>query len=135
MAYREDMDVGPNGSRRSALVVASDAVSRAMCRSALESCDWQVVTADSGVAAVIEARRKVPAAIFIELQLRDVPGREALGWLRSNPDLSDVPVVLISGGADDDDEISRIAPDALLRRPVTRQAVARIVSGLACRPV
>jgi CheY-like chemotaxis protein len=135
MAYRETKGLRPNGSRRSALVVASDATSGALCRSALEAGDWQVVAADSGVAAVVEARRAVPAVIFIELQLRDVPGREALGWLRSNPDLGGVPVVLIAGGADDDEEIERIAPDGLLRRPLTRQAVARIVSGLAYRPV
>ena len=38
-----------------------------------------------------------PADIVIDLQLRDVPGREALEWLRSNTDLHDVPVFLIAG--------------------------------------
>ena len=131
MAYRSDPDNRTDVGRRSALVVASDAMSRTACRSALEAGAWSVVVADTGVAAVIEARRDTPAIIILDLQLRDVPGHEALEWLRSNPNLREVPVVLIAGGADDDEVIGRIAPDALLRRPVTRQAVARALDGLA----
>jgi len=135
MAFRQDIGIGPDGARRSALVVASDAVARSVCRLALEACNWEVEIVDSGVAAVVAARRDAPAIIIIGLQLRDVPGREALGWLRSNPDLDGVPVVVIAGGSEDDDEVGRLAANALLRRPVTQQAVRRVVDSVTGRPV
>lgn len=133
MGSRRDTGVGFCDGRRSALVVASDAAARTVCRLALEACNWEVEIVDSGVAAVVAARRDAPAIIIIDLQLRDVPGREALGWLRSNPDLDGVPVVVIAGGSEDDDEVSRLSPDATLRRPVTQQAVKRVVAGFTDR--
>lgn len=125
MTGREAAGAVAGGARRRALVVASDAAARGACRSALEAL-WEVEVVDSGVAAVIAARRNVPALIFMDLQLRDVPGGEAVAWLRSNPELGGVPIVLIAGGAEDDADIAAIHPDALLRRPVSRGAVERV---------
>ena len=115
--------------RRRALVAASDAGARDACQAALGS-DWEVVVVDSGVAAVIAARQDAPGMIFVDLQLRDVPGGQAVAWLRSNPELDRVPIVLIAGGVEDDAEIVDIHPTALLRKPVSRGAVERIVRSL-----
>lgn len=115
--------------RRRALVAASDTAAQRICRSALETA-WDVEVVDSGVAAVIAARRSVPAVIFVDLQLRDVPGGEAVGWLRSNPQLGSVPIVLIAGGSEDDREIAALHPHALLRKPVSRGAVERLAGAL-----
>ena len=119
-----------DGGRPVALVAASDAQAQDTCRSVLEADLWQVVVVDSGVAAVIAARHTAPSVIFVDLQLRDVPGREAVGWLRSNHDLSAVPIVVIAGGAEDDSEIAGIDPSALLRKPLSRRAVERVAAGL-----
>lgn len=129
MVEQGGMNVGTGAGRRRALVVASDLTAQYACRSALEP-GWDVQVVDSGVAAVIAARRAVPGVIFVDLQLRDVPGSEAVGWLRSNPALADVPIVLIAGGAEDDAEIAAIHPNALLRKPVSCGAVERVARGL-----
>lgn len=121
--------VSGDGGRRQALVVAYDAAAQEVCRSALEA-RWNVTVVDSGVAAVIAARNAVPGVIFVDMQLRDVPGAEAVGWLRSNPELGGVPIVLIAGGAEDDAEIAAIHPTALLRKPVSRGAVERVTGSL-----
>ncbi len=121
---------GLDGGRPVALVAASDAQAQDTCRAVLEADLWQVVVVDSGVAAVIAARHSAPSVIFVDLQLRDVPGREAVGWLRSNPDLSAVPIVIIAGGAEDESEIAGIDPSALLRKPLSRRAVERVAAGL-----
>lgn len=122
----------PAGGARRALIAATDKVAGGICRSALEACSWEVVVVDSGVAAVIAARQTIPTMIFMDLQLRDVPGREAVGWLRSNPELTDVPIILIAGGAEDDDEIAVIHPSALLRKPVNRREVERLAGMPEC---
>lgn len=128
MTRMEHLDVAFGGVRRRALVAAPDAAAQSACRSALEGPEWDVAVVDTGVAAVISARETVPAFIIMDLQLRDVPGREAMEWIRSNPELLDVPVVLIAGAAEGDDDVAEIAPAALLRRPVTSQAVRRIAA-------
>lgn len=129
MTGRGTSGADPGGIRRRALVAASDAAARDACRSALVA-GWEVVVVDSGVAAVIAARQDAPAVIFVDLQLRDVPGGEAVAWLRSNPALDTVPIVLIAGGAEDDAEIAAIHPHALLRKPVSRGAVERVARSL-----
>ena len=129
MEFRDDSGATGGGFRRRALVVASDLAAQGACRSALEAA-WDVEVVDSGVAAVIAARQSVPAVIFMDLQLRDVPGGEAIGWLRSNPGLGAVPIVVIAGGSEDDAEIAAIHPAALLRKPVSRGAVERVAKGL-----
>lgn len=115
-----------DGARRRVLVAAPDVVAQAACRRALEGSEWDVAVVDSGVAAVISARETIPSLIILDLQLRDVPGREAMEWIRSNPELLTVPVVLIAGAAESAEDVAEIAPAALLRRPVTCQAVRRI---------
>ncbi len=96
---------------------------------------WRSSTAASHYRPLLVlARRNPPAVIFIDLQLRDVPGGQAVGWLRSNPALGAVPIVLIASGTEDDAEIASIHPAALLRKPVSRGAVERIAVGLQnCR--
>lgn len=129
MTGRVGSGAATGGNRRCALVAASDAAARDACRSAF-AAGWEVVVVDSGVAAVIAARQDAPAVIFVDLQLRDVPGGQAVAWLRSNPELDRVPIVLIAGGAEDDAEIAAIHPNALLRKPVSRGAVERIARSL-----
>lgn len=133
MTVRGSSGTPADGIWRRALVVATDAVALGAFRAGLEA-GWDVEIVDSGVAAVIAARRNPPAVIFIDLQLRDVPGGQAVGWLRSNPALGAVPIVLIASGTEDDAEIASIHPAALLRKPVSRGAVERIAVGLQnCR--
>jgi len=129
MRVRGSSGAPVDGMRGRALVVATDIAAQGACRSALES-GWDVEVVDSGVAAVIAARRSPPTVIFMDLQLRDVPGGEAVEWLRSNPALGGVPIVLIAGGAEDNAEIAAIHPEALLRKPVSRGAVERVARGL-----
>jgi CheY-like chemotaxis protein len=58
-----------------------------LCREVLEKDGFLVEKVDSGIGTVGAVRERLPQIIFIELQLRDVSGRKAVGWLRSNPAL------------------------------------------------
>lgn len=130
MAPQEASNGRTDGGPPQALVVASDRGTQAVCRATLEDMAWEVVVVDSGVAAVVAARSAIPSVVFVDLQLRDVPGRDAIIWLRSNPEMWSVPIVVIAGGAEDDEEIATISPKTLLRKPVSRTAVQRVASEL-----
>jgi len=43
---------------------------------------------DTDIAAVVAAREELPDLILLDIQLRDVPGHEAIKWLRSTAALA-----------------------------------------------
>jgi CheY-like chemotaxis protein len=116
--------ISPNRSRR-ALVVEAEPATVQLCRRILESSGFVVDVVDSGIAAVVAAREKLLDVIFIDLQLHDVPGREAIGWLRSNPALGSTPIIVLTANAEDDADLAAIRPDASLRKPLSTITIRR----------
>ena len=89
-------------SHRRALVVGVDPATLRFCRDALESAGFAVHAVDTGIAAVVAAREELPDLILLDIQLRDVPGREAIKWLRSIAALRSTPIVVLTAEAEDD---------------------------------
>jgi DNA-binding response OmpR family regulator len=102
---------------RRALVVGGDSATLQLCRDALESSGFAADVVDSGIAAVVAARESPPELVLVEVQLRDVPGHEAIGWLRSNPALQSTPIIILTTNAEDDVVLAR--PYASLPKPVS----------------
>jgi CheY-like chemotaxis protein len=114
-------------SGRRALVVEADLVTLRLCRDVLESSGFAVDTVDSGIAAVVAAREGLPDLILMNWQLRDVPGGEAIGWLRSNPALRSTPIIVLTGNAGDDADVEAARPVASLRKPLSPAAIRRTI--------
>jgi CheY-like chemotaxis protein len=79
----------------------------------------------AGIAAVVAARESPPDLALVDVQLRDVPGREAIGWLRSNPALQSTPIIVLTTNAEDDVVLAR--PYASLPKPVSPAAIRRTI--------
>jgi CheY-like chemotaxis protein len=116
--------ISPSRSRR-ALVVETEPATVRPCRSILESSGFVVDAVGSGIAAVVAVREMLPDVIFIDLQLQDVPGREAVGWRRSNPALGSTPIIVLTANAEDDADLAGIRPDASLRKPLSPITIRR----------
>jgi two-component system cell cycle response regulator DivK len=118
----------PNGrSQRRALVVNAEATTSQLYRDVLERGGFTVDVVDSGIAAVVTARRVLPDLILVDEQLRDVPGREAVLWLRSNPELRATPIVVLTMGAGDAVDINIATPGALLQKPASIGSIRQII--------
>jgi two-component system, cell cycle response regulator DivK len=117
----------PGRPRRRALVVEAEPATLRLCRDILENSGFVVDAVDSGIAAVVAAREWLPDLIVMDLQLRDVPGREAIAWLRSNPALRSTPIIVLTSNADDDGDLAATRPGASLRKPVTPVAIQRLI--------
>jgi CheY-like chemotaxis protein len=117
-------------SKRRALVVEADPVTLRLCREVLESSGFLVDAADSGIAAVVAAREGHPDLILVDLQLRDVPGGEAIGWLRSNPALRSTPIIVLTANAADDADLIAVRPASSLRKPLSPAAIRRAIRQL-----
>ena len=82
---------------------------------------------DSGIGAVIAVRERTPQLILMDLQLRDVPGREAVSWLRSNRNIQATPIVILAGASDEERLLQAPRPGAILRKPLSPEAIRRVI--------
>jgi two-component system, cell cycle response regulator DivK len=119
----------PSPPRR-ALVAETDPAALRTCSAALAASGFAVDAVDTGIDAVIAARRHRPDVILVDLQLRDVPGREAVDWLRSNPALAATPIILLVTSAAEDAKTNGIHPTAVLRKPLSPIAIRRAIGAL-----
>jgi len=94
----------------------------------LGMAQYDVVATDDAVAAMAMVRAKVPAAVILDVQMPGGGGLSALARIKSDPELSGVPVMMLTGernaetvmeamgsGADDY-MVKPFNPDALLQR-------------------
>ena len=86
----------PQAVRKSVLVVDDSAVIRRVMRVILEAEGYEVLTAESGLAALRTARQYRPHAVTLDLSLPDVDGREVLRSLKGDGLTSQIPVIVIS---------------------------------------
>ena len=82
---------------------------------------------DSGIGAVIAVRERAATLILMDLQLRDVPGREAMGWLRSNRNTQATPIVILAGADDEERLLHAPHPGAILRKPLSSEGIRRAI--------
>lgn len=117
----------PARSRRRALVVGADPATLWFCRDALERAGFAVDAVDSGIDAIVAAREDLPDLIFVDVQLRDVPGREAIKWLRSIPALRSTPVIVLTAETEDDEVLAAARSGPSLHKPVSAAAIRRTI--------
>ena len=115
---------------RCALCVDSDPVSARLCRETLEGMGFVIERVDSGVAAVVAVRGRVPDLIVMDFQLRDATAGETIGWLRSNQALKSVPIVVL--GVSDGSKLPAKNTHAMagIGKPVSSAAIERAVRSL-----
>jgi signal transduction histidine kinase/DNA-binding response OmpR family regulator len=97
-AMREDApDRGkiPEGVS-SILVVDDDRDSRELLQRTLESDGYHVVTAEGGREGLELAREIHPSLITLDVMMPDLDGWAVLKELKANPDLRDVPVMMVT---------------------------------------
>jgi two-component system chemotaxis response regulator CheY len=119
--------VMPAPDRPRALVVEAEPATSRLCREVLESCGFVVDAVESGIEAVVAAREGLPDVIVMDAQLRDVPGRQAVAWLRSNPALRSTPIIVLTADAEDDASLAEARPGASLRKPVSPITIHRMI--------
>jgi CheY-like chemotaxis protein len=85
---------------------------------------------DSGIAAIVAARENQFDVIFVDTQLRDVPGHEAIRWLRSSSAPQSTPIVVLNAEADDGADLAFTRQNPALRKPVSVAAIRRTIHEL-----
>ena len=127
---RQRRTAGPRELHRRALVAVVDPAPLRLFRTVLEDLGFEIEAVDSGIGAVMAARERCPDLILVDMQLRDVPGREAVEWLRSNPALKSTPVIILAANSEDEADAASMLPGVLLRKPVSPVTIRRAIRGV-----
>lgn len=115
--------------RRSVLVIDDHEDSRIILRTLLTHAGYAVVEAASGREGVYHGRAAVPAAVLIELQMRELTGFETAMLLRLDRAFAAVPMIAMSGYPLDGDAASA-GFQAFLRKPFGMDALLRELARL-----
>ena len=76
-----------------------------LTRFALSQEGFDVETAATGDEALAQLRRSRPDLVVLDLMLPDRPGTEVCRTMRGNPELADIPVIMLTARTDEVDRI------------------------------
>ena len=82
------------------LVVEDDPSVRGLLHTLLSAEGYDVVTASDGLAGLVKAAATRPALMLLDLMMPDLGGVRVLEEIRDDPELSDTPVIVVTGKID-----------------------------------
>ncbi len=125
-----------DGSSLHILVVDDDEGQRVLMRSVLEKSGFRVSDVDDGVTAfpVLEADDEVDA-VLLDLMMEHMDGQETLEKIRRTPSLAVIPVVILTGSANPENEMKllRAGADDYLRKPVDPETLVQRLNAVIRR--
>ena len=118
------------------LVADDSAVARATLRAALVGQGYDVVEAEDGEHAVAATADHRPDVILLDIEMPKLDGHQGLDALRDDPELRDIPVIVLSGRTDIEavtTALRRGAHDYVSKPFEASELTARVASALRVR--
>jgi CheY-like chemotaxis protein len=122
---REPGNVPPTG--KTVLVIDEDPAVRHLMERLASREGYAMIAAGSGEEGLKLAREANPALITLEVVMPGIDGWTVLRSLKSDPELSRIPVVMVSISDDEDRGLAMGAVDYLVK-PVDRERMAGILA-------
>jgi len=110
------------------LVVEDDPTLRRVIEMVLEARGYEVAQARHGAAALERMAVSIPDVVIADLKMPVMGGRDLVERMRLDPQLHDIPVVLLTGNL----EAAHSVPgsDAILVKPFDPQVLASTIERL-----
>lgn len=122
------------GESAALVLVAEDSlVVRTILRRQLEEYGHRVVEAADGEEALAMVREHLPDVILLDVEMPKLDGHGVLAALRASPDLTDIPVVFLTGRTSTEDVVEglRLGAHDYLRKPFeTAELLARVSAAI-----
>jgi CheY-like chemotaxis protein len=114
------------------LVVEDDPRSADLAELILNSKGYKTLIAEDGPQALEMVRENMPDLVILDLMLPGVDGFEVLEKIRSHPQTSDLPVVIVSARTQDNDKknAAELGVDAYLTKPFRKAKLLKLVETL-----
>jgi DNA-binding response OmpR family regulator len=84
----------------SVLVVEDDPSVRGLLQTLLSAEGYDVATASDGLAGLVKATSTHPSLVLLDLMMPDLGGVRVLEEMRDDPELQDIPVIVVTGKID-----------------------------------
>jgi DNA-binding response OmpR family regulator len=118
------------------LIVEDDADTCDVYNCLLKNQNYDTFFAGDALSAVIETRKLVPDLIILDLGLPAVDGFFVLERFRANPDLAEIPVLVVSARDRDlnKERALTLGANAYVQKPWNNKALLAIISQLLSQP-
>jgi CheY-like chemotaxis protein len=118
-----------NSPRPLILVVDDDQPILLLMRNLLREFGFEPVAAASGEQAIAEARKRTPDLILLDRNMPGMTGDEVLAALRSDDELTSVPILIVSGEPLGPDEVKRLGATGHVLKPFDVPALVETIRG------
>jgi signal transduction histidine kinase/DNA-binding response OmpR family regulator/HAMP domain-containing protein len=108
------------------LVIDDDATARELIADHLKAEGFSVVTAEGGVEGLKLAKELRPTAITLDVMMPDLDGWSVLAALRQDPDLAEIPVIMITI-VDEHRRGIALGAAGYLMKPIDRERLRRMI--------
>jgi CheY-like chemotaxis protein len=111
--------------RKRVLIADDDRILTQLLSSRLQEMGWAVDVALDAMQAVMFTRQHAPDIIVLDIAMPGGTGRQALHSLKASSKLRAIPVVVLSGSVDPEEEEKLVALGAVefLRKPIEADAL------------
>lgn len=103
----------------------------------LEKEGYEVSTVTNGLNAVSEVERLMPAVIILDWMLPEISGIEICKLIRSNPDIKNIPIIMLTAKSQEEDKIKGLnaGADDYVTKPFSiPELMARVRTNLRRAP-
>ena len=118
-----------NSPRPLILVVDDDQPILLLMRNLLREFGFEPVAAASGEQALEEARKRTPDLILLDRNMPGMTGDDVVRALRSESELSSVPILIVSGEPLGPDEVKRLGATGHVLKPFDVPALVETIRG------
>src|SRR5437762_3166503 len=123
--------IGSNGRRPPStdcvLVIDDDATARELISDHLKAEGFSVTAAAGGVEGLKLAKKLRPTAITLDVMMPDLDGWSVLAALRQDPELADIPVIMVTI-VDEHRRGIALGAAGYLTKPIDRERLHRLVT-------
>lgn len=130
-ARAEHVARGPSAGHYKLLAIDDDSTARDLVRRFMEREGYSVETAASGEEGLQLARRIKPDAITLDVLMPEMDGWEVLAKLKADPELADIPVVMLTMLEDQEMGYALGANDYMIK-PIDRERLVALLRRYRC---
>lgn len=113
------------------LVVEDDADLRFLYAAALERHGHAVISVPETIPALLQLTNRAIDAIVLDIALPDLPGTRLLEFVRDDPRLRDIPVLVISGNGRVREHALALGAYDFCVKPVTMRDLVALIDRIA----
>jgi len=93
----------------------------------LKRAECEILPAMDGLEALKQAKREKPDLIFLDIEMPRMTGIEVLRIIRNDPELKNIPVVIVTALENKEEEAMKAGATEFLRKPVYEKDILYMV--------